>query len=408
MPFGHSKNFFFEYSHIVYHFKGNEELIKFVKRSISFISISSKIIYSSLLLPHIASPTRTTATSATLIHNIFSNNCNSPYTSGNLVITLSDHHAQFLILGNQHNSIENNKEQQLYRDFQEIEKKKDTISEQLENIDWEAELRLERNNVNLSSELLIIKVNKLINFWAPLQKVSNKRKKALNKPWMTKGILKSIAIKNRLHKKMCRSKDPLNKKANHFNNFFRENELNLFKTWEGIREIINISKKRTADITSLQIGNKTVKNSYEIASEFNKHFTSIAKQIEEKLIKPKHKYSEYLKNPNANSFFISSTNSDEVLSVIKELKNNKSTGPSSIPSKFLKLFQTALSKTISLIANLSFSSGTFPNNLKIANVIPTFKKDDPTICNNYRPISLLPNISKIIEKLIHTRLTVFF
>ena len=133
-------------------------------------------MYSSLLLPHIARPTRTTATSATLIDNIFSNNCNSPYISGNLVITLYDHHAQFLILGNKH-SIENNKEDQLYRDFQETEKNKDTISEKLQNIDWEAELRLERNNVNLSSELLITKVNKLINFWAPLQKVSNKRKK---------------------------------------------------------------------------------------------------------------------------------------------------------------------------------------------------------------------------------------
>ena len=234
---------------------------------------------------------------------------------------------------------------------------------------------------------------------------------------MTKGILKLIAIKNRLHKKICCSKDPLNKKkletkvkhykkvllkltrnskANHFNNFFRENKLNLFKTWEGIKKIIIISKKRTTDIISIQIGNKTVKNSYEIASEFKKHFTSIARQIEEKLIKPKHKYSEYLKNPNANSFFISPTNSDAVLSVIKELKNNKSTGPSSIPCKFLKLFQTALSKPISLIANLSSSSGTFPNNLKIANVIPIFKKDDPAICNNYCPISLLPNISKII------------
>ena len=134
-------------------------------------------IYSSILLPHIARPTRTTATSATIIDNIFSNNCNSPYISGNLVITLYDHHAQFLILGNQHNSIKNNKEDQLYRDFQEMEKNKDTISEKLQNIDWEAELRLERNSVNLSSELLITKVNKLINFWAPLQKVSNKRKK---------------------------------------------------------------------------------------------------------------------------------------------------------------------------------------------------------------------------------------
>ena len=164
----------------------NADLLKY--HTNSDISNFLDSMYSSLLLPHIASPTRTTAT--------FSNNCNLPYTSGNLVITLSDHHAQFLILGNQHNSIENNKEEQLYRDFQEIEKNIDTISEQLENIDWEAELRLERNGINLSSELFIIKVNKLINFWAPLQKVSNKRKKALNKPWMTKGILiKSIAIK---------------------------------------------------------------------------------------------------------------------------------------------------------------------------------------------------------------------
>ena len=212
---------------------------------------------------------------------------------------------------------------------------------------------------------------------------------------------------------MCCSKDPLNKKeletkvknykqvllkltrnskANHFNNFFCENKLNLFKTWEVIREIINTSKKWTTDITSIQTGNKTVKNSYEIASEFIEYFTSIAKQTEETLIKPKHKYSEYLKNPNANSFFISPPTNDEVLSVIKELKN-KSTGPSSIPSKFLKLFQTALSKPISLIANLSFSSGTFLNYLKIANVIPIFKKDDCTICSNYDPISLFSNIS---------------
>ena len=98
--------------------------------------------------------------------------------------------------------------------------------------------------------------------------------------------------------------------------------------------------------------------------------------------------------------FISPTNSDEVLSVIKELKDDKSTGPSSISSKFLKSFQITLGKPISLIANLSFSSGTFPNNLKIANVIPMFKKDDCTICSNYHPISLLSIISKIIEKLI--------
>ena len=73
-----------------------------------------------------------------------------------------------------------------------------------------------------------------------------------------------------------------------------------------------------------------------------------------KIVKPKQKYCKYLNNLNTNSFFISPTNSDEVLLVIKELSNSKSTGPTSIPSKSLKLFQTSLSKPISLIANLSF------------------------------------------------------
>ena len=74
-----------------------------------------------------------------------------------------------------------------------------------------------------------------------------------------------------------------------------------------------------------------------------------------------------------------------MLSVIKELSDSKSTGPASIPCKFLKLFQTALSKPISLVANLSFSTGGFSDNLKVANAILIFKKGDPTVYNNYRP-----------------------
>ena len=78
-------------------------------------------------------------------------------------------------------------------------------------MDWVSELRLGRNDVNLSSELFLRKVEKLINFWVPLQKVSNKQKKPLTKPWLTSGILKSIEMKNRLQKRMCRAKDPLHK-----------------------------------------------------------------------------------------------------------------------------------------------------------------------------------------------------
>ena len=75
--------------------------------------------------------------------------------------------------------------------------------------------------------------------------------------------------------------------------------------------------------------------------------------------------------------------------------------------KFLKLFQIPLSKPISLIANLLFSTGIFSANLKTTNVIPIFKKDDYSSCNSYRSISLLSKISKIIERLIHSRLMTF-
>ena len=73
----------------------------------------------------------------------------------------------------------------------------------------------------------------------------------------------------------------------------------------------------------------------------------------------------------------------------------------------MKLFKKEFSKTLSDIINLSFNQGIFPNLLKIANVIPIHKKGDKLDCNNYRPISLLSNISKIYEKYMHTSLTNF-
>ena len=171
--------------------------------------------------------------------------------------------------------------------------------------------------------------------------------------------------------------------------------------------IINITTKESKEINCIQVGNKTVNNPIEIANNFNNHVNSIAEKIEHNLVKSKFNYSKYLSNPNEYSFFINPTNAEEVLCEIIKLKNNKSIGSSSIPLKFLKLFKTTLSEPISLIANISFSTGTFPSTLKTANVIPIYKKDDHTVCNNYRPISLLSNISKIIEKLVHKWQTTF-
>ena len=195
-------------------------------------------------------------------------------------------------------------------------------------------------------------------------------------------------------------------KFNHYNNYFQDNRLNLFKTWEGIRDIIKITKKSKNNINSIQVNGRDITDPAIIANEFNNHFTTIAKEIEAKLIAPNLHFSNYLSEPVEETLTFRATNELEVTSIINSLNARKAFGPASIPTNFLKLFKNELSKPISLLANISIDI-MFPNILKTANVTPIFKNDDPALCNNYRPISLLSNISKIFEKIIHARLSVF-
>ena len=82
-------------------------------------------------------------------------------------------------------------------------------------------------------------------------------------------------------------------------------------------------------------------------------------------------------------------------------------GSFNIPNRILKEFNKLFAIPISQIFNLSLDTGVFPRKMKIAIIIPVFKKEDKQDCNNYRPISLLPNISKIFEKVIKNRLSKF-
>ena len=117
-------------------------------------------------------------------------------------------------------------------------------------------------------------------------------------------------------------------KANHFNKFFIKHKLNLFKTWEGTKKIINIFKKNNKVINCIHTVSKwTVNTHKEKAKELNNHFTSIAKNIEKKIIKRNCDFSKFLKNPNKDSFFITPTSKEEVASIIKTFKNKSPQGP---------------------------------------------------------------------------------
>ena len=104
------------------------------------------------------------------------------------------------------------------------------------------------------------------------------------------------------------------------------------------------------------------------------------------------------------NMFMTPTDYFEISDIINELHPNKSAGFDEISPKIIKLACPFIAQPLTEIFNSSLVTGIFPDQMKIARVIPLFKSEDRTLVNNYRPISVLPVFSKILEKIIYKRL----
>ena len=104
------------------------------------------------------------------------------------------------------------------------------------------------------------------------------------------------------------------------------------------------------------------------------------------------------------NFIFSPVSEEEVFEIISLLDPNKSSGPSDITTKSLHLAISSISPSLTCILNLSLQSGSVPSCWKAANVTPVFKKGDKQDPNNYRPISVISTLGKILERVVYTRL----
>ena len=110
---------------------------------------------------------------------------------------------------------------------------------------------------------------------------------------------------------------------------------------------------------------------------------------------------------NLNSLVLRQTTEKEIETLISQLPNKSSSGHDHISNKLLKGIGEAISYPLMIIFNQSITQGIFPDIMKLADVIPLYKGKDRDEVINYRPISLLMTLSKILEKIIYKRIYIY-
>ena len=140
-----------------------------------------------------------------------------------------------------------------------------------------------------------------------------------------------------------------------------------------------------------------------IANKFNEYFTNIGPNLAKNIPGSCTSFRKFLTHNYINTFFVKSIEDDEIKKVVMSLKDG-APGIDCIPASVLKHTIDLISSPLSHVCQLSLSEGYFPSELKLAKIIPLYKANDPSLFNNYRPISLLSVFSKILEKIMYDRL----
>ena len=374
--------------------------------------------------PLILQPTRVTSKTATLIDNIFINDISCHSIGGNVTSSISDHFFQFSQIDILRKS-GNKTEVKYVRDFRNFNKRE--FGEELSNLDW-SDTMDERNGTEICYQSFYLKIEKLLDEMAPYRKMTKKEIRLEQRPWITQGLLISMSVRDKLYKRRALEKDEQVKndtsvlykryrnlivsllkrsKQNYYEFFFIQNQSNAKKTWDGIRSLINVSKRKSLPTSKLIYKNKERTSNIDMAESLNDFFVNIGASVEAKIPQSKKHFSSYLVNPNNKSIFVNPCTEYELRMIIGSLKSSKACGPNSISTNLLIEFSDLLINPLVSIINMSFKEGIFPSLNKQAIVCPIHKKEDIKRCENYRPISLLPNMSKIFERLMYIRLEDF-
>ena len=173
--------------------------------------------------------------------------------------------------------------------------------------------------------------------------------------------------------------------------------------WKTINTILGKQNQRTK-VNELNLHDTKLSSPDEISEGFNTFFSNIGPNLAEEISTPECHFKDFLDKSNSEFAAFQSVTVSHVCLSLRELSGNKASGRDKISSKIIKIAAPVISDSLTYIFNQAISLCTFPHEWKIARVIPLFKNGKRNLPGNYRPISVLPAISKIMERILYTQL----
>jgi hypothetical protein len=268
-------------------------------------------------------------------------------------------------------------------------------------------------------------LNGVINQHAPLKKKLLKRPQV---PYMNSSLRKAVNCKAMLRRKYFKNRcnstwEKYKNQRNYVTRLKRLSIKNYFDKkcsttsnskdfWTTVRPFISDKNKSGAHVIQLLENDKLLSSQSEVCNVLNEYFINIAEELSESsdvqsmsfndIIThyENHESVQFIKDfvaDNNSIFCFNSVNSDIVLNKLNRLKTNKSCGYDCVPAKLLKMGAKPISQFLTPVINQCISQNTFPQSCKFAEVSPLFKKGDALDKVNYRPVSVLTALSKIIE-----------
>ena len=289
------------------------------------------------------------------------------------------------------------------------------FNEDLLNMPWERiVLKTDTNSMWICWKELFLEV---LDKHAPIRQI---RKRSCSVPWITADIKELIFHRDKMKRKAMVTKqsvdwDAYKTSRNRVNIALRRGKSEYYRkktaqqnknpkeAWKTINDLLGRSSNDTT-INELSIDGSNITSTQEMANGFNEYFTNIGPNLASSIDDSNTSFRLFVKPAKSKLDRFKLVSVSRVIKLLNGLSNCKATGLDKISGRILKVAANSIAPSLTHIFNHGLISNCFPDEWKMARLVPIHKKGPRDLIENYRPISILPVISKIMERILYEQI----